>query len=288
MRPLLVIAMFCVFTTVPARGQELVPPPGATKYYGSKLDEPFNDKSVFTKPPPGPKPPEVNWLSLPPPPRIWSGGFEVGLNGSQSDTNVFNLRLGAQVDRKTPTNLFHSDFLYALSQENEMTKQNQALLNARDEFLIQKSPWSLFSALQLEYDEFRTYDFRFGLYGGVSYLWLDDDTTLFKTRFGAGAMYETSSKRNGPPARWVPEAVLGFDLNHRFTDRQAIVSSVDLYPSLQDIGQYRFRGRVAYEILINPEYGMVLRLGLQERYDSNPGSGPKNSLNYFATLLFKF
>ena len=192
------------------------------------------------------------------------------------------------VDRKTPSNLFHADFLYALSLENDTTKQNQALLNARDEILFPKTPWSLFTALQLEYDEFRTYDSRFGLYGGVSYLWLDDETTLFKTRLGAGAMHERSSKGGGPPDRLVPEAVLGFDLNHRFTDRQAIVSSMDLYPSLQNIGQYRVRGRLAYEILINPEYGMVLRLGVQERYDSNPGSGPKNSLNYFATMLFKF
>ena len=33
---------------------------------------------------------------------------------------------------------------------------------------------------------------------------------------------------------------------------------------------------------------MVLRLGVQDRYDSNPGPARRNDLNYFVTLLFRF
>jgi hypothetical protein len=227
-------------------------------------------------------------MPAPPPPKIWTGGFEFGINGSQGNTDVLNLRLGASSDRKTDANYFHSDVLYTLSKQNGTTKSNQALWNMRDEILFPNSPWSVFAALQLEYDQFRDYDLRAGVYSGLSYSWLTSETTAFKTRAGAGAVREISTPVKGPPDRWVPEGLFGFDFNHRFTDRQSFMMNADLYPSLSQIGQYRVRTRAAYEIVIDPVHHMVLRLGVQNRYDTNPGNAKRNDLNYFATLLFKF
>jgi hypothetical protein len=86
----------------------------------------------------------------------------------------------------------------------------------------------------------------------------------------------------------VPEAVIGGDFNHRFTDRQGFVSTLDVFPNLSDFGQFRVRAWAGYEIVLDPKHGMVLRLGVQDRYDSNPGPAKRNDLNYFTTLLFQF
>jgi len=201
---------------------------------------------------------------------------------------VLNVRTGVLADRKTPDNLFHLDFLYALTRQDGTTNQNQAILNARDEILFPDSRWSLFTATQVEYDQFRQYDFRAGQYAGVAYRWVRTDTTLFTTRVGAGAVREMSLGAAVPPDRWVPEALLGMDFNYRFSTRQAWLSSVDVYPNLSQIGQYRVRARAGYEIVIAPEHGLVLRLGMQDRYDTLPGQSRRNDLNYFATLLFRF
>jgi len=263
-------------------------PPGGGAFFGAAPDAKFDDKALLGAPPPPPKPIVVPDGSPPtPPPRIWTGGFEFGLNGSQGDIDVLNIRLGAQADRKTDRNSFHSDFLYTLNTQSGIVNQNQALLNARDEILFRDSPWSIFSALQMEYDELRSYDLRVGVYGGVGYKWWDNGKTLFKTRAGAGAVREINT-RDGVADRWVPEAVFGFDFNHAFTDRQRFVSSVDVYPSLSNLEHVRVRARAAYEVMLDPEHGMVLRLGVQERYDSQPGNGEANALNYFATLMFKY
>lgn len=263
-------------------------PPGGGAFFGAAPDAAFNDKALLGNPPPPPKPVTIPDGSLPPPPpRLWTGGFEFGLNGAQGDVDVLNIRLGAQADRKTDSNSFHSDFLYTLNTQDNIVSQNQALLNARDEILFKNSPWSVFTAVQVEYDELRAYDLRVGVYGGLGYVWIDDKTTLFKTRGGAGAVREINT-RDGTADRWVPEAVMGFDFNHAFSDRQRFVSSVDVYPSLSDFGHVRVRARAAYEVLLDPKYGMVLRLGVQERYDSQPGNGQANALNYFTTLMFKF
>ena len=46
--------------------------------------------------------------------------------------------------------------------------------------------------------------------------------------------------------------------------------------------------RAAYQVVIDPESGMALRLGVQERYDSNAGTGQPNDFNYYAALGFNF
>ncbi len=297
----------------PAKPVVLPPPktPGpelkVPDYFGPAPTQPFNEKALFPTPPKIEEPPKTigpdglpvipkavpvvipdGTYPPPPPKKIWRGGVEFGVTGSQGNSDVFALRLGANADRKTESNFLHMDFLYAITSEDDTTRQNQALFNARDEILFRGSPWSIFSALQLEYDEFRAYDLRVGVYAGLSYRWIKSEDTLFKTRLGAGAMREMNLREGGPPDRWVPEAVIGGVFNHRFTDRQGFVSSLDVFPNLSQLGQFRVRARAGYEIVISPEHGMVLRLGVQDRYDSNPGPAKRNDLNYFTTLLFRF
>lgn len=278
------------------------------EYFGPATNLPFSEKSLFPTPaapdppktqaPPGlpPLPPPDPRVMIPdgaypppapPPPRVWKGGIELGLNGSQGNSDVLSLRVGANADRRVERNLFHMDLLYTGSEQDGKTEQNQALLNLRDELLFPGSPYSLFSATQLEYDQFRAYDLQVGSYLGVAYRWVKTDATLFKTRVGAGAVRQMDLSGTAP-SRWVPEAVIGGDWNHRFTDRQGFVSSLDVFPNLSQIGQFRVRARAGYEIVLAPEYGMVLRLGVQDRYDSSPGPAKRNDVNYFTTLLFKF
>ena len=298
----------------PAKLPEVkVPDAKLPDYFGPANNLPFNEKSLFpnpalpeppkTKAPPGlpPLPPPDPRVMVPdgtypppeppppapPPPPLWKGGIELGLNGSQGNSDVLSLRVGANADRRVERNWFHLDLLYTGSQQDGVTKQNQALLNLRDELLFPGSPHSLFSATQVEYDEFRAYDLQVGSYLGVAYRWVKTDATLFKTRVGAGAVRQIDTSGTSP-SRWVPEAVLGGDWNHRFTDRQGFISSLDVFPNLSQIGQFRVRARAGYEIILAPEYGMVLRLGVQDRYDSSPGPAKRNDVNYFTTLLFKF
>ena len=104
-------------------------------------------------------------------------------------------------------------------------------------------------------------------------------------RAGAGAVREIG----GPKDRWVPEMVFGYDYKHKFSERSAIVSTLDYYPRIDDFAQYRVRAKIAYEAILDPATGTVFRIGAQSRYDSDPGPGShRHDLNYFATLGVKF
>ena len=219
-----------------------------------------------------------------PPRKIWTGSVEAGLNGQSGNTDVVNIRSGFTAQRKTEDNLLVANFLYSLAKQEGLTTQNQALLTARDEILFAGTPWSLFGQTNVEWDEFRAYDLLVGIYAGIGYTVLDDETTFFKLRSGVGAV----RRFGGPDDKWIPEALSGFDLNHKFSDRQSFLSSLDYYPRLDKIGQYRVRARAAYEIMVDPATGTALRFGAQSRYDSDPGPAKRHDLNYFASLVFNF
>ena len=231
-------------------------------------------------------PPAATEVLIGEPPPLWSGSADLGLNGSTGNAELFNLRAGFAAGRKTADNLFTTDFLYTYTRTEGLTSVNQALFNARDELLYPGTPWSLFASTNVEYDELRAYKFRVGVYGGVGYAVIDTDTLGLKLRAGAGAVREIGS--GGLADRWVPELIFGKDFRWKLSDTDSFVSTLEYYPRVDDFTQFRVRARAAYEHVISPATGMLVRLGAQDRYDSNPGNSRRNDLTYFATFGVKF
>lgn len=315
----LLVLIPVVVWTLQVRGQSIGAPPGWSTYVGPAENQPFTPSTVFPKPlvrstpkrdqgnsthPTSPEDdiPHIGAgadgglldsvpITLPPLPKLphpWSGGAEFGLTGATGNTELLTFRGGWNLNRKTEWSSFYSDLLYTYSTQDRALNANQALFNARSELPFPDRPIAGFSATQVEYDELRAYRFRVGTYLGTSYTLHDDADRTTKFRFGAGATREIGI--GGPRDRWVPELVLGYDYRYLMNDRTAFLSVCDIYPRLGDqIGQYRVRARAAFEFVVDPESGTVLRLGLQDRYDSSPGNSTvRNDLTYFTTLGIKF
>ena len=81
---------------------------------------------------------------------------------------------------------------------------------------------------------------------------------------------------------------IGTTLEHKLTHQQRLLAATDVYPDMGDLGHVRVRSFAAYEIVLNPDWNLALRLGIQDRYDSRPGTAKPNDVDYFTTLLFKF
>ena len=273
----------------------VTPPAGGANYFGASPDANFDPNAMLKTVPSGPPaaaPPALFGGAgsdplLPAAPKSpWTGGAEFGFNGATGNSDLFNARFGINARRKTAQNLIDTDFLYTYTTTNGVTTQQQALFNGRDEILFAGTPWSVFGSTNMEYDELRNYRYRVGLYAGAGYVINESDRFNWRVRGGAGTVYEIG--RNGAPDRFVPEAVFGTDFTMKLDDRQSFVTIVDFYPRINDWSQFRVRARAAYQILIDPSNNIMLRLGVQERYDSNPGSAKPNDLNYFASLGISF
>jgi putative salt-induced outer membrane protein YdiY len=213
----------------------------------------------------------------------WSGALELGLSGSDGNTEVFKVRVGADVKYDTPDDVFTLNAFYGRSQQNNVLNENKALLTARNELPVDEM-FSWFSQVQLEFDDFRAITSRVALHSGVSIIALKNEQQTLKFRLGAGA-----SREFGAGAGWLPEGQIGAEWERKITERTKFVLGADYFPDMGDWTRYRIRGRASFDILLDEELNLALRLGAQERYDSQPGPNTKkNDLDYFATLLFKF
>lgn len=217
----------------------------------------------------------------------WDGSAELGLNGSTGNSELLNFRLGAGAKRTVPDRYETSaDIVYKLGKEEGSTTQSEGSLQLRNDWLLgAESPWRIFAQGRLEYDQFQDWDWRLSLFGGVGYEFIETDRTLLLGRVGAGVRKDFG----GSDDSWVPEALLGLDFGHQINDRQKLTATADLFPSLSDFGQYRVVAKAAWELLVDPETNLSLKIGVENRYDSDPGDDVKrNDLDYFAVLVWSF
>lgn len=215
----------------------------------------------------------------------WSGGFELGISGSEGNVDRFTGRAGVRGERRSEWNESRAELTYIYAKTDGETTQNQANFLVRNDRLFKDSPWRLFGIGMVDYDEFKDWDVRLSGFLGVGYAFIDEERTRLIGRLGAGLLREFGGEENAI----IPEGLIGADFEHKLTERQKITASFDFFPELREFGPYRFIAKAAWEVLVDPEVNLSLRVGIEDRYDSTPGAGQKrNDLDYFATVVWSF
>ena len=214
----------------------------------------------------------------------WTNHIELGIDGSEGNSDTFAFQTGAEIRRKTDVDTLAFDFDYRSVTSRDITTEDNGRFNVDYDRLINGTPWSLFSKFGLEWDEFKVFDLRLNLSGGLGYHWIRNDRSTFVTRFGAGASREIGA----PDDDWVPEALLGFEGEHQVNQYNKIRAKVDYFPDWGDFGNYRVVSDFSWEILIGGSDNLSLKLGLNDRYDSTPqGGADANDFFYSLLLLVK-
>jgi len=215
----------------------------------------------------------------------WTGGVEGGLNGSSGNSDTLNFRAGVFANRITSSIETRAFANYLYSEDDGDRSQNRGEIGARNDWILGDSPWSVFAQGLFEIDEFQDWDSRLSGFAGIGYAFIKDDRTLLRGRLGAGGSYRWGGADDG----FTPEGLIGIDFEHQLTERQRIFATGELYPSLDDGGEFRSLARAGWEILVDPSINMSLKLGVENRYDSKPGGdAKKNDFEYFALLAFAF
>ncbi|MGP1310192.1 MAG: DUF481 domain-containing protein [Phycisphaerales bacterium] len=215
----------------------------------------------------------------------WDFSVEAGLNGSTGNTERVSFRGGLGGERKTDEMETRLGFVYQYAQDDGVATEHRAALDGRNDWLFPESPWRWFAQARFEYDQFQDWNTRLSGFTGPGYELVKNDTTLILLRAGLGGNYRWGGDDEG----FTPEALAGIDIEHQISERQKIFFTGEVYPNLEDGGEFRALARGGWEILVDPEMDMTLKLGFEDRYDSNPGPGTKeNDLDYFLALVFKF
>ncbi len=214
----------------------------------------------------------------------WKNSAELGINGSDGNSQSFSFQTGARFKRKGERNLVELRMTHNRTTTAGVETQNNALLFLDHEYLFKESKWSWFDKFGLEYDEFKAFDIRVNMNTGLGYRWIDTDALRLTSRFGSGA----SKEIGGPDDRWVPEAVFGGDYDHQINKRNKVTIKADYYPEWGDFGNYRFVGDAGWEYLLDEKGNLSLKLGANDRYDSTPNGRKPNDINYTFLVLYKF
>lgn len=215
--------------------------------------------------------------------QAWSISFELGINGNQGNSDTLNLTSGLDLEQKTDVITNSIRFRYNQATADGTETKNNAMLKLGHERQLVDTPWSLFVRNDYIYDRFKAFDLRIVLNGGLGYTFFTSDVSTLKGRFGAGASREIG----GPDNDWIPEAVLGLDYKRQLTQRQKLTAILDYYPQLDNANDFRMIADVSWELLVDEEANLSLKLSVLDEYDSTPNGRKPNDLNYAFLLLWK-
>jgi putative salt-induced outer membrane protein YdiY len=256
-------------------------PPGATGGLSAHAAPPRAGELPV---PPAPADPVVVEAKPEPAPRLWKGSFELGLDGSEGNSTTFNIHSGVNAKRKTDQDVLSLDLDYRKNTTDSEETAHRAFFDWRYEWLFEESPWTWFGHGTVDYDEFQAFDVRVSIDAGLGYEFIDTEATSFLGRCGGG----WSREIGGPDDDFVPEAVLGLDFEHQLSKRQKLTATVDYMPDVTDPDDFRLKSKAAWEMLLDAEMNLSLKVSALDRYDSTPHGAKPNDVDYSITLLWKF
>jgi hypothetical protein len=158
------------------------------------------------------------------------------------------------------------------------------LARGRIEWPLADTPWSLYVHTFGEYDEFKQFDFRLSGDAGVEYAFLQTDVSKLKGSVGGSASREWGSADDDVK----PELAFGLDWERKLSDRQKASLEIDYYPSIEDFNDARINSSASWEVVVDPDWGLSLKLSLIDRYDTTPAGAKHNDINYAVLLLWSF
>jgi hypothetical protein len=266
---------------VAAAAQAAAGEPAAATTSGADATQPSASEPAADAPVPDPEPePTLSFW------RGWKRTVDLGMIGSDGNSETFGARGAFGMERKVEKMETTIGLTYVFNSDNGEKTKSRGELNARNDWLFGKdSRWGFFAEAKVEYDEFQDWDWRLSGFVGPSYAFIKNDKTLLRGRVGAGGSYEIG----GDDQKFEPALLLGLDFEHAFNERNKVFASTEYLPSLSDFPEYRLNSKAGWEILVDEKSGANLKLGVIDRYDSNPGDGFKsNDIEYFATLGWSF
>ncbi len=152
------------------------------------------------------------------------------------------------------------------------------------DWLLGESHWSPYAKSILVYDEFRPFRFELTLNAGLGYRFIDNDAHNVQRHASVPVPVGNFAERT---TRGNRKRCLASTANTRSLERQKVRATIEYYPEWGDFSQYRIRSDAAWEVLLDEETNMSLKLGVIDRYDTRDSGQNRNALDYTLLLLWK-
>ncbi len=151
----------------------------------------------------------------------WDARLEMGVNGTQGNSDTSNFRLGFGATKETNRDRWDFAAVYNLAADGGKTNRHEGHTRVLKDWLMPGSAWFWFARGRAEFDEFQDWDYRVSGSGGPGYILVDEPKLRAVLRAGMGAQKEFGSTDN----ELVPEASFGGELVWEFAKGHKLTAS---------------------------------------------------------------
>ena len=212
----------------------------------------------------------------------WTVVLDVGLDGTQGNSNDFFGKAGTKADWKSDRREFRSSLSYKLDMNGQHIDEQTADLNLRHDWLFSDSRWRWWASNGWLYSSDEAWDVRGILGTGPGYQIIKNDRTDLLGRTGIGI----SREFGGDDDDVHPEWVIGYDWSHKLTDHWKLVWNSTYFQKIDD-GEFRFVTEANADYKFSNDHDIALRFGIKEMYNSDPDDGDSHDdFSYWLSLVF--
>ncbi len=216
----------------------------------------------------------------------WNRQFEFGVTGAEGNSQNVNLRAAFHTDYEDDEDRWIYDMVYRVARSNGATTENKFFAQLTKDWLFPDEKYFVFANGRYDWDDFQDWDSRWSGFLGGGYQFLDDDNWNVRGRAGVGGNQEMGGTLGD---EFTMEALVGVEADYVISEDQSVAFTNYLYPSLEDIADFRNITTLDYVIAIDRDKGIDLKIGLANEHDqSTPSTSKKNDFTYYISLVWKF
>lgn len=217
--------------------------------------------------------------------RGWERHVELGVNGSEGNTNEFDglarLLARSEDDRRR----WNVDLAYFYSTRDDEATEHKGYLDLQRDWLHPGSRWFQFGETRWDYDQFEDWSHRVAAAGGTGYELVRRRDFGLRGRLGLGLQRSFG----GEDDRITPELLVGIEEEWRIAPRVKLTASNVILLDLREPGELRNFTDAALYLDVAETDGLGVKLGIHNEYESDvPDGVDENDLRYYGALTVDF
>lgn len=215
----------------------------------------------------------------------WEKSISAGFTGRTGNTETLNLYANFATSFENDTRAWDIKADYFRSTTDGDATESNLIIRADRDWLRPGEDYFFFARGTAEYDQFESFEQRFGLYGGVGAQLVDSGKHDLSGRVGVGALYEFGGNED-----FNVEVLIGLDYTYQISPNQSFGVSNTLYPAVDPFfAEFRNVTEVNYTVDLAAGDGLSLKLGVYNEFESEVDDGlDENDFRYFGALVYAF
>jgi hypothetical protein len=214
----------------------------------------------------------------------WTATLEFGMVYRDGNTEIFNVRGGGQLQRRTQKDLLRFFVTGVYAEDNQRRNESEVKGGAYYEYLFTERFFA-FTRTELEYDEFENLDLRLSTGVGAGYYIIKEDDHELKPRAGIGYLHESymdDTKRDSV------EGEVGFEYRVDIRPWLQFTNASTWFPTFERIEDYRLISDSAFLIPLGDSDAWKLKLGALYEYKAIPAAGRERlDQTYYANIVLE-